>query len=275
MAILPSDPPLSLHQAAMLTDARAKPFERLTAPWRALPDFLVIGAQKAGTTTLHELLLAHPQVAMSRHKECNVLTRSNATRLGYRAYFPYRASLRRSGARRVGEATPYYLFHTLAPTRAAEWLAGVRAVAVLRDPVERAWSHYRHSVRLGVEPLDFEAALKAEAERLKAGEGESSRRHSYVARGRYAEQLERWFAAIGRENVLVLGFGEVVRRPEIGLPKLSAFLDIDDRFPRVVPKVNRGVDLGGMPETMRRWLDAEFSEPNARLARLLGALPDW
>lgn len=259
----------------MLTDARAKPIERLTAPWRALPDFLVVGAQKAGTTTLHELLVAHPQVAMSRHKECNVLTRAEATRLGYRAYFPYRSRLRRAAVRRVGEATPYYLVHPLAPQRAAAWLPGVRAVAVLRDPIERAWSHYRHSVRLGVERLDFVAALEAEAERVKLQDGEPFRRHSYATRGRYAEQLERWFSAIGRENMLVLGFGEVVRRPEVGLPKLAEFLGIDDLFPRAVPESNRGVDMGRMPDAARERLESHFTEPNARLERLLGHLPDW
>lgn len=258
-----------------ILDARPNLRERLTAPWRALPDFLVIGAQKAGTTSLHALLAAHPQIALSRHKECNVLTKRGSTKLGYRAFFPLRSECRARGVRRIGEATPYYLFHPLAPERAAAWLPGMRAIAILREPVERAWSHYRHSVRLRVEPLGLAEALAAEAERTRGGDGDGFRRYSYFARGCYAPQLERWFHAIGRERVLVLGFRELVERPAESLPRIAAFLGVDDRFSRALPERNRGGDLGEIDPAIRSELAARYERPNAELRRLLGDLPDW
>lgn len=248
---------------------------RLTTPWRALPDFLVIGAQKAGTTSLYAMLDAHPEIAMSREKECNVLTRREATRLGYRAYFPLRHHCRARGVRRVGEATPYYLFHPLAPTRAAEWLAGVRAIAILRDPVARAWSHYRHSIRLGHDDLPFVEALEREPERIAAGDGDGFRRHSYAARGDYAPQLARWFDAIGRDRVLVIGFGEFMRSTDTVMPRIASFLGVEDRFARTVPDRNRGSDMGEMPAAAREMLVERFRRPNEELRALLGAIPAW
>src|SRR3954453_12461513 len=114
----------------------------------------------------------------------------------------------------VGEASPSYLFHPLAPDRVARLLPDARLIALLRSPVERAFSHYQHEVALGREPLSFEEAIDREDERMR-GELEHMLRdpyyfshtwwnYTYVARGRYAEQLERWFADFPREQLLVL-----------------------------------------------------------------------
>jgi hypothetical protein len=270
-----SDATASKSNAAGPAEFRPSLRCRLTAPWRALPDFLVIGAQKAGTTSLYAMLDAHPAIAMSREKECNVLTRQGATRLGYRAYFPLRSDCRARGVRRIGEATPYYLFHPLAPARAAAWLGGVRTIAILRDPVERAWSHYRHSVRLGHEDLPFVEALAREPERIAAGDGDGFRRHSYAGRGQYAPQLARWFEAIGRDRVLVIGFGEFMRSTDAVMPRVASFLEVDDRFARTVPDRNRGSDMGEMPADARALLVERFRRPNEELRALLGAIPPW
>ena len=166
----------------------------------------MIGAQRAGTTTLYHYLTQHPQfVGAVADKEVHHFDLHVADGLdAYRGAFPTTARLRRIERRAdgpviVGEATPYYLFHPAAADR---------AVQILRDPVERAWSHYRHEVELGYETLDFEAALEREVERL-AGEADrlladpsatsfAHQHHGYAARGRYLEQLERWWAAFPR-----------------------------------------------------------------------------
>jgi tRNA(Leu) C34 or U34 (ribose-2'-O)-methylase TrmL len=178
--------------------ARPYAWNLLTSPARCLPDFLIIGAQKAGTTSLFAHLNEHPAVWMAPWKECHFFSRPWLPTTAYRGFFLMRSTRRRIERRLgrrllVGEATPYYLFHPLAPLRAARALPKAKLIVLLRDPVERAYSHYRHEVRLGLETLSFEEALDAEATRT-AGETErlgrspfassdGHRHYTYIARG--------------------------------------------------------------------------------------------
>ena len=185
-------------------------YGKATSSVRPLPDFLVIGAQKAGTTALYAYLRWHPGIGGPSWKEVSFFDRHyRRGEAWYRGHFPN--ALRgwiaeRSNGRPlvVGEASPSYMFHPLAPQRVHDLVPDVRLIALLRNPADRAYSHYQHEVALGREPLSFEQALDAEEERLR---GEVERMtddpsyfshewwdHTYPARGRYAEQLERWFA---------------------------------------------------------------------------------
>src|SRR6266508_3758960 len=175
-----------------------------TSGARMLPGFLVIGTKRGGSTSLYEYLIRHPDVA-----GCLLTKGSNYFDVNFgRGWSWFRAAFPLAGGRRTiaGEASPYYMFHPLAPQRIAAALPEVRLIAVLRDPVERAWSHYRYERHRGYEDLPFEEALRREPERL-AGEAERmvaepgyssfAHRHlAYLARGRYAEQLERIHALI-------------------------------------------------------------------------------
>jgi hypothetical protein len=203
--------------------AGARVVARPTSSARPLPDYLIVGTQRGGTTTLHHWLAAHPGVLPARltkgvHWFDTGFARSEAW---YRSHFPSRR-VRDAAARRlgyepvVGEGSPYYMFHPFAPTRIASVLPDPRLLVVLRDPVERAWSQYHHETARGFEDLPFEAALEAEAGRL-AGEAEtlvepgatsaSHQHHSYEARGRYAEQLEELWRQVGRLSGKTKTFG--------------------------------------------------------------------
>ena len=130
------------------------------------------------------------------------------------------------GERWVGQTSPLYLFEPAVPERLHGALPEAKIVVVLREPVSRAYSHYWLEVRYGWERESFERALELEAERLEGGF--DARRHfSYTARGRYAEQLERYFALFGRERVLVLLQDEMKNAPERVLERLGGFLDLD------------------------------------------------
>ena len=132
-----------------------------TASARRLPDFLVIGAQRAGSTSLFAQLCEHPGVAAPSHKEIHYFDLQSFRGLRwYRSHFPPAG---RSRGRITGEASPYYLFHPAVPARVAEALPDVRLVALLRDPVARAYSQYQLSVRDGHETLGFEEALASRA----------------------------------------------------------------------------------------------------------------
>jgi Sulfotransferase domain len=250
-----------------------------TADLRTLPDFLILGAQKAGTTALYTYLRWHPQISGPSFKEVSFFDRHYAEgERWYRAHLP----IRRRGI--VGEASPSYLFHPLAPQRVAQTLPGARLVALLRNPVERTFSHYQHELALGREQLSFEDALAREHERM---DGELDRmladaryfsyawwNYTYAARSRYAEQLERWFAAFPREQLLVLLTDDLAAESAGTYRRVLEFLGVDaqglDAYPRIYER-----DYGAMSAGTRARLEAEFAEPNRRLAELLGRDLPW
>lgn len=255
-------------------------FGRATARWRPLPDFLVLGAQKAGTTALYAYLRWHPAITGPSWKEVSFFDRHWwRGESWYRGQFPLR-----SGRRLVGEASPSYLFHPLAPERVRALVPDARLVAVLRNPVDRAYSHYQHEVSLGREPLSFEAALDAEEERTR---GEVERlvadprafspawwSHTYVARGLYAEQLERWLAVVPPEQLLTLRSEDLREQPEATYGEILAFLGAPahslPEYPRVFER-----DYGPMSPDTRAMLVERFAEPNRRLEELLGRPLGW
>jgi hypothetical protein len=233
------------------------------APGR-LPEFLIIGAQRCGTTSLYRYLAAHPSVRTASGKELQFLSLHHRRgRRWYRGHFPSRPP----GVQSF-EASPYYLFDPDVPARAAELLPDARFVALLRDPVERAYSHYLHSRAYGVEPLSFADALDAEPARLAAGGHSARRRYSYVARGRYAEQLERWFARVPRERVLVLR----TERLSADYPRVLDFLGLEPHTPDLTTRHTRRADPAGetqLTPELRARLAAEFAPHEAALAALL------
>src|SRR4051794_20653441 len=159
----------------------------VTSPARVMPTFLIIGGQRCGSTSLFSYLARHPAVGRSRGKEVHFFTLEYERGLAwYRSHFPTRLTVastrRRLGVDMIaGEATPYYLFHPLAPYRVQAVLPEARLIAVLRDPVDRAYSHYQHEVALGVETLGFAEAVEAESDRLDGEEDRIEQDPRYVS----------------------------------------------------------------------------------------------
>jgi Sulfotransferase domain len=255
-------------------------YGRATAALRPLPDFLILGAQKAGTTALYAYLRWHPRVTGPSFKEVSFFDRHYVRgERWYRAHMP----VRRSGVL-VGEASPSYLFHPLAAERVARMLPNARLIALLRNPVDRAFSHYQHEVALGREQLSFEEALAREDERMH---GELERmladpayfsdawwNYTYAARGRYAEQLQRWYAAFPRDQLLVLLTDELAADTAGTYRRTLEFLGVGERelasYPRIFER-----EYGEMDSGTRARLEEEFVEPNRRLAELLGRALPW
>ncbi|MEX0746104.1 MAG: sulfotransferase domain-containing protein [Phycisphaeraceae bacterium] len=202
-----------------------------------LPDFLIIGEMKCGTTTLWDLLVQHPHVFETEAKELHYFGSYSyfgacganwpATHEGYARHFEMAAL-----DQRIGEATPNYLSDPLAPVRIAETLPDVRLLVILRDPVERAWSHYWHQVRRGWETLGFEAAIDAEAERL-CESYDNHEKFSYITRGRYVEHLRRYEALFGREQMCVVLLDELKRSPQVVAERAWGHLGLDRPYPEV------------------------------------------
>jgi hypothetical protein len=217
-----------------------------TARWRSHPDFLLIGAKRGGTTSLWRYLSEHPDVLDLFPRPENLKgmyyfdEQFGRGDRWYRSHFPARDRIERQLARGVatvvGEATPYYLYHPLAPARAHSVVPEAHILVVLRDPVERAYSHYKERCANDTEPLSFAAAVAAEDDRL-AGEEQRivaepgyvsfAHRHcSYADQGRYAPMLERWFAAYGRDRVHVEISEEMYADPQATLDRVTDRLGI-------------------------------------------------
>jgi hypothetical protein len=246
----------------------------LTADLRPLPNFVIVGAQRGGTTSLYRWLSSHPGVTPALKKEVHYFDIHYAEGIRwYRAHFP----LKRKG-QITGEASPYMLFHPLAPERAAKDLPPeTKFIVLLREPVQRAISQYWLSRRMKQwenEPL--EEAIDLEPQRL-SGEfervlrGESSPKHqtySYTARGEYAQQLRRWFDAVGRERILILESEKLYSDPAT-TDRVLEFLELAPYATRF-PKSNRADRLDFDNGEVVARLKQHFEPHNRELFELLG-----
>ena len=262
-----------------------------TASRRQLPSFILVGAQRAGTTSLFRALMSHPSIFPANfHKGVNYFD-VNYTRpfAWYQGHFPTEAHLRRhapaGGAAPVTfEASGYYMFHPCAAERMARHLPDVRILAMLRDPVERAYSAWKHELARGYETETFERALELEDDRL-AGEvhriqadrgyySHAHRHHAYRRRGEYVVQLERLHDFFPADQIHVIDSETFFERPEETYSGVLDFLDL----PRVLPeRFDRwnGRPSSPMAESTRADLRAHFRGPDQALAELLGRRPAW
>ncbi len=270
-------------------------YGEMTAALRPGPDFLIIGAKRGGTTSLYNYLLDHPSVrplfpGRQRIKGLHYFdSEFGRGWRWYKSHFPLRMAGRHvarpwSAPAIAGEASPYYLFHPLAASRMARDLPEVRLIVLLRDPTERAYSHYKERLRHGGEWLSFEEALDAEPDRL-SGEAERIARdpgyrsvahegHSYLAQGRYLDMLRRWFDLFGRDRFYVTASEDFYADPNRVVNEVWTFLGLQPAMLRSVERYNyhQAPDLA---PAIRRRLAAEFAEHNDELEQFLGRKLPW
>jgi hypothetical protein len=267
---------------------------RATASYRVLPDFLVIGTKRGGTTSTIKYLRRHPAVlpmwpGVENAKKTHFFDQNwHRGELWYRSHFPTEAQRRRLqdrvGVRPLtGEAAPYYMFHPLVVDRVRQTMPSAKIIVLLRDPVERIWSHYNERVRMGTETLGFREALDAEAERL-AGEEERIRREpgyyserhdfcSYLARGRYLEHLEPWLDAFG-DQVHIVRSEDLYTEPERTLTAAHRFLGIPEHPPESAHRYNY-VPHPSIDDESRAWL-VDYYRPHVHaLEARLGRSFEW
>ena len=249
-----------------------------------LPDFIIIGAQKAGTTFLYHLLSQHPYVQPAVKKEVHYFDTGFEKGVDwYRSQFPSRTW---KEGRRVltGEASPYYLYHPHAARRAAEVVPEAKLIVLLRDPVARAYSDYQHKHREGRDQLSFQEATETEEERLagerkKMLEDESYqsldyRRFSYLSRGAYVDQLKEWHRFFGREQLLVMGSRDLFEDTRKTFSRVLEFLDLPEWQPEVSDVRNEG-EYEALDPSIRRQLEEYFEPHNQMLYEYLGRDFGW
>jgi hypothetical protein len=247
------------------------------------PDFLIIGAQKAGTTPLYYYLLKHPEVKGAVTKETHYFTRAGEgfDLFTYQSYFPFNLS---NDKRYItGEASPSYLFVPYVPQLMSQYLPDCKFIILLRNPIDRAFSHYQHSVTHQFESLSFTDALDNEETRLKNGINEIKEKggkieiistsaylnYSYKSRGIYVDQVRNWFVHFPREQFLILKYEELFQDPLASSKILFEFLDLPvipiEEYPiRNVGRYDKKMEL-----STREYLKDYFKPHNKELQELL------
>ena len=263
-----------------------------------LPTYVIIGAMRSGTTALNSYLRQHPDIATSTTKEVHYFDNSYDLGLDwYRSHFPDSEN-----TDAVGEATPNYMFSPLALGRLKETLPEVKLIALLREPADRAYSHYWHDRTRDKTDADFEETVKIEL----AGRAEGDA--AYVARGRYREQIENVLELFDRRSLLVQFFEDMSHNPNEVYAEVCRFIGVDDtfrpptlgspvnsftefrslklrrwagRFPpklrSVVGRINSRTSgtYPAMTDSVRGLLNEEFAGANEGLNDLIGIRPPW
>lgn len=258
---------------------------------RLLPDFVIIGAAKGGTTSLYGWLSEHPFVAPASQKEVHYFDYNSYRGLDwYRRHFPLARDRAQFAAEHgrpflTGEASPSYMSHDWAPERLARALPRAKLLVTLRNPVERAYSQFQMSRREGEEPLEsFIEAVEAEAARLapELARTKVDRRYnswpigcwSYLLRSRYAEQLARWFEFFGREQFHVLTLEDLASDQQQAMDRVHEFLGLPGyRYADLKPLHTASYDA--IPAEARAKLSEYFRPHNERLYELLGVNLGW
>jgi len=198
-----------------------------------LPNFLVVGAMKAGTTTLQHILARHPDVFMAR-LEAHFFDKDDNYRRGLDWYAQHFEGA--EGKTAIGEKTPTYSYLPAAAERIHTHFPDIKLVWLFRDPVKRAYSNYWHAVKRGEEPLSFEEAVGQEEERIQRNIF-----RGYVRRSIYADQVERFLDLFAREQMFFITFETLVREPEQVLSGLWRFLEVEDFAISQVERVRSNV----------------------------------
>ncbi|MFB2936406.1 sulfotransferase domain-containing protein [Aerosakkonemataceae cyanobacterium BLCC-F154] len=244
------------------------------------PDFIIIGAQKCGTTSLYQYLIQHPQILPASQKEVHFFDLNFVRGVDwYRQQFqPVSQGLI------TGEASPYYIFHPLVAERVYKLFPQVKLIALLRNPVERAISHYYHEVRLGCEKLGLLDAIAQEFARLKEETAKmladanyysyNHQHYTYLSRGIYVEQLKNWRQFFPKEQLLVLPSEELYNQPNQVLNQVLEFLQLPSYQLTQYDKYNSGEYPEIKPE-IRQQLQEYFQPYNQQLEEFLGVKFPW
>lgn len=252
---------------------------------RLLPDFIIIGAQKCGTTSLYSYLIQHPCVASAYKKEINFFNINfNKGMAWYRSHFPstiYKRYIKHTFGRDfiTGEGSPDYLNHPYAPKRIFDMIPQVKIIIMLRNPVDRAYSNYHMRVRKRRENLTFQDAINREIEnignnRSRPGDENYPPYKGYLSRGIYINQLKAWMDLFSKEQITILQSEIFFDNPPKIFTHVSKFLDLPNWELKNYEVLNSG-NYSGMNPSTRKYLIEFFKPYNQELYESLGMDFNW
>jgi hypothetical protein len=245
-----------------------------------LPDCIILGAMKCGTSSLYFYLASHPQVITPTRKEIHFFDNNFEKKVGwYRSHFPSIAKMK-SGIYITGEASPYYLYHPHVARRIYQTIPNVKLIALLRNPVDRAISHYWHQVNKGREDLPMEEAFEVEKERISADKerlkkekqyyGFNHRHYSYLDRGKYVGQIERFERRFSSDQILILKSEELFFNAKETIEEVEDFLGIERAEMEVGETRNKGEYGREAPKHVRDRLAAYYRDQKAQIEEKYG-----
>lgn len=252
-----------------------------TSPLRSFPDLIIVGAMKSGTSSLFWYLTQHPKITTGNIKEVHFFDNNYSKGpFWYRSHFPV------SDGSIICEGSPYYLNYPHAAKRIHELIPSAKMIAILRNPTERAISHYYHQVRKERETLPILEAFQAEEERVKAewermleDETYISPTHQYFSykhRGIYIDQLERYWQYFDDSNLLVLNAARLFSEPTDTLKELYEFVGVDAYIGHIdLTPQHASSNKAKVPSSVHEYLDDFFAPYNQRLYQRLGRDFGW
>lgn len=238
-----------------------------------LPDFLGIGTQKGGTTSLHRWLSEHNEIFLPPCKEIHYFDLNHEKPLEwYKDKFKYAEF-----NQKCGEITPFYLYHPKTPYRIKRAIPKVKLIVLLRDPVERTISQIYHSKQRGFDKLPPKVALEAESERLRNGGIESLQKHSYKGRSLYIEQLDRYERLFEKEQLLIL------KSENLFVDEKDTWLEVQDflqvkrqKMQSGLPRANKGIEADEQEkEELRASLRKDMLATAVEIKRRYGFGWEW
>ncbi len=257
---------------------------RINSNDRVLPDALILGSQRAGSTSLYHYLNEHPRVTAPLTKEVLYFDNNYDKPVSwYQAHFPSKSNQLN---KITLEASPCYLSHPSVPGRVKSVLPNSKFIVLMRNPKTRAYSHYQHNVRHGREPLGFFDALvkeqkriAGEKERLMSSEhfyhSENYYRFSYVTRGLYFNHIKEWLKYFPSERFMFIQSEALFMEPQIVVNNVFHFLGLENYTLTNFKQFYRFDYDKGMTEEEIAFLDSSFYEANQELFGFLGKVYDW
>ena len=277
-------------------------FRNYTAKLRMLPDFIIIGGAKCGTTSLFSYILNHPQVNSPTLKEISFFEHVSKTNKNwYRSHFP----LKKSGII-TGEATPAYLVHPFAPERISNFIPNVKLIILLRNPIDRAYSAFNYMVNLGAQITDdFEYVIEQELKRIKILEespiNEINEKNfdytltfSYLRHGIYVNYIKNWLKFFPKNQIHIIHTQELNKNTDKILSDVFTFLNLPNHeinFNKSNQNIRKIFVQGGkefdsgkkmnvqhyekMDEKLQKKLKKFYEPYNEELFNLLGKRFDW
>ncbi len=264
---------------------------RVTRFGRILPDFLIIGVPRGGTTSLYNYLLESPNIFPALWKEISYFSDQYENGITwYQSHFPTKfmkyLKTRKNENFLTGEASPIYLYHPLAPKRIFEAIPQVKIIALLRNPIDRANSHYWQSVRKKRESLSFDEAVNKQLKDEPLSDHKAfcsemyQNKHDevlnqYLSSGICFDRIKRFFELFPKENILIIASEDFYDNPKMVCDDIAKFLKISKWELRKIKKYNYHLDQPKMDNLLRKKL-VEFYKPyNEKLYHYLNRDFGW
>ncbi|SET22662.1 sulfotransferase family protein [Thalassotalea agarivorans] len=238
-------------------------------------NFLIVGAQKSGTSALEKYLEAHPDIQLAKKKEVHFFDNEEyySSEVDYTKYYQFFAESSRTAK---GECTPIYMYWRPAIKRIYEYNPSMKIIAVLRSPIDRAYSHWNMERDRNSDKLDFSTAIRTESHRCREALPLQHRVYSYCDRGFYTEQIRHIWRYFPKKQTLFIKYEDLKLNPNVVIKRICQFLCVSESDPIKEQKVHVRPYVEAMNESDRQYLNEVFTSEISQLEQMLGwDCTDW